>query len=150
MQVGKKAGRLYRNSDVSRESITKRFVDLGLSEEEAQALKDLYLSGEAKAGDLAKASGLSRINVYRVLERLQKENIVEATMGYDQIRELCKAVEELFEKFRKGEEKISSDMASYLFKCFDAIQQMVDDENVKIDIEQYLKDLSNPSEMGKP
>jgi two-component system chemotaxis sensor kinase CheA len=73
-----------------------------------------------------------------------------ATMGYDQIKELCKAVEELFDKFRKGEEKISSDVASYLFKCFDAIQQMVDDENVKIDIEQYLKDLSNPSEMGKP
>ncbi|MGI0020678.1 MAG: TrmB family transcriptional regulator, partial [Nitrososphaera sp.] len=66
---------------MSLESITKRFVDLGLSEEEAQVLKDLYLSGEAKAGDLAKASGLSRINVYRILERLQKENIVEASMG---------------------------------------------------------------------
>ena len=73
-----------------------------------------------------------------------------ATMGYDQIKELCKAVEELFDKFRKDEEKITSDVASYLFKCFDAIQQMVDDENVKVDIDQYLKDLHNPSEMGKP
>ena len=81
MQGSKKHARLTKNSVVSLESITKRFVDLGLSEEEAQVLKDLYLSGEAKAGDLAKASGLSRINVYRALERLQKEGIVEASMG---------------------------------------------------------------------
>jgi hypothetical protein len=48
----KGTSRFTTNSDVSLESITKRFVDLGLSEEEAQVLKDLYLSGEAKAGDL--------------------------------------------------------------------------------------------------
>jgi two-component system chemotaxis sensor kinase CheA len=71
-----------------------------------------------------------------------------ATMGYDQIKELCKAIEELFDKFRKGEEKMSSEMASYLFKCFDAVQEMVDDENKKVNIEQYLSDLRNPAAMG--
>lgn len=72
-----------------------------------------------------------------------------ATMGYDQIKELCKAIEELFDKFRKGEEKISSGLASYLFRCFDTVQEMIDDENKKINIEQYLAELRNPSDAGK-
>lgn len=66
---------------MSLENITKRFVDLGLGGEEARVLGDLYLAGEAKAGDLAKSSGLSRIKVYRVLDRLQRMNIVEASRG---------------------------------------------------------------------
>lgn len=69
-----------------------------------------------------------------------------ATMGYEQIKQLCKAVEELFDKFRKGEQTITSGVASYLFKCFDAMQQMVADENFKIDIDQYLADLRRASE----
>jgi chemotaxis protein histidine kinase CheA len=67
-------------------------------------------------------------------------------MGYEQIKQLCKAVEELFDKFRKGEQTITSGVASYLFKCFDAMQQMVADENFKIDIDQYLADLRKASE----
>ncbi|UVS70121.1 TrmB family transcriptional regulator [Nitrososphaera viennensis] len=66
---------------MSLENITKRFVDLGLSEEEATVLRDLYLAGESKAGDLARSSGLARIKVYRILDRLQGMNIVESTMG---------------------------------------------------------------------
>lgn len=66
---------------MSIENITKRFVDLGLDEEEARVLSDLYMAGEAKAGDLAKTSGLARIKVYRILEKLQGMNIVEASMG---------------------------------------------------------------------
>ena len=72
-----------------------------------------------------------------------------ATMGYEQIKELCKAIEELFDKFRKGEEKISSGLASYLFRCFDTVQEMIDDENKKINIEQYLAELRKPSDAGK-
>lgn len=71
-----------------------------------------------------------------------------ATMGYGQIKELCKAIEELFDKFRKDEEKMSSEMASYLFKCIDTIQEMVDDGSKKVNIEQYLNDLRNPAAMG--
>jgi sugar-specific transcriptional regulator TrmB len=66
---------------VSLENVTKRFVDLGLSEEEAAVLRDLYLAGESKAGDLARSSGLARIKVYRILDRLQEMSIVESTMG---------------------------------------------------------------------
>ncbi len=69
-----------------------------------------------------------------------------ATMEYDQIRELCKAIEDIFDRLRKGEEKLSPEMASALFKCFDILQEMVDDENKRIDLDAYLKLLSNPSE----
>ncbi|MEW5840375.1 MAG: helix-turn-helix domain-containing protein [Thermoproteota archaeon] len=66
---------------MSLENITSRFVDLGLDGEEAAVLRDLYLSGESKAGDLAKSCGLARIRVYRILERLREMGIVESTMG---------------------------------------------------------------------
>lgn len=67
-----------------------------------------------------------------------------ATMGYDQIKQLCIAIEEIFEKLRKDEHGLSSDLASALFKCFDALQEMVDDEEKKIDLESYLKLLQKP------
>lgn len=76
-----KCARPPGNTGVSLENITKRFVDLGLSEEESAVLRDLYLAGESKAGDLARSSGLARIKVYRILDRLQEMNIVESTMG---------------------------------------------------------------------
>jgi sugar-specific transcriptional regulator TrmB len=76
-----KCARPLGNTSVSLENITKRFVDLGLSEEESAVLRDLYLAGESKAGDLARSSGLARIKVYRILDRLQEMNIVESTMG---------------------------------------------------------------------
>lgn len=72
-----------------------------------------------------------------------------ATMGYDQIKQLCKAVEELFDGFRKGERALTSAVASYLFKCFDAMQQMVSDEGFKIDIGQYLAELQKASEASQ-
>lgn len=86
---------------MSQESITRRFVDLGLSEEEAMVLKDLYMAGQAKAGDLAKSSGLSRINVYRIMERLQQMNIVESSLGRPVIFSAIppeKAVEKLVQR----------------------------------------------------
>jgi two-component system chemotaxis sensor kinase CheA len=69
-----------------------------------------------------------------------------ATMGYDQIKQLCIAIEEIFDKFRKEEQDLSSDLASALFKCFDALQEMIDDEGKKIEMESYLKLLQTPSE----
>ena len=69
-----------------------------------------------------------------------------ATMGYDQIKQLCIAIEEIFDKFRKEEQDLSSDLASALFKCFDALQEMIDDEGKKIEMESYLNLLQTPSE----
>jgi len=47
-----------------------------------------------------------------------------ATMGYDQTKELCKNIENIFDKIRKKQLKLNSNLASVLFKCIDAIQQI--------------------------
>lgn len=96
---------------MSLENITGRFVELGLDQEEATVLRDLYLAGESKAGDLAKSSGLARIKVYRILERLQEMNIVESTMGRPVIFSAIppdSAVEKLIEHAAKKLERMES------------------------------------------
>ena len=72
-----------------------------------------------------------------------------ATMDYTQIREMCKAIETIFDKFRQNEEKINKALASVIFEGIDLIKQMVEDETKKIDLEQYLSYLANPSEFKK-
>jgi two-component system chemotaxis sensor kinase CheA len=66
-----------------------------------------------------------------------------ATMGYHQIRQLCRGIEELFDRIRKGETTLTSNMASLLFKCFDALQMMIADENAKVDLDAFLNELQN-------
>ena len=36
---------------------------------------------------------------------------MSATMGYDQTRDLCKNIENIFDKIRKGESKVTPDLA---------------------------------------
>jgi len=69
-----------------------------------------------------------------------------ATMGYDQTKELCKNIENVFDKIRKKQLKLNSNLASVLFKCIDTIQQMINDENKKIDLGSYLSMLEHPEE----
>jgi two-component system, chemotaxis family, sensor kinase CheA len=69
-----------------------------------------------------------------------------ATMGYVQTKELCKNIENVFEKIRKKQLKLNSNLASVLFKCIDALQQMINDENKKIDLDSYLLMLEHPEE----
>jgi two-component system chemotaxis sensor kinase CheA len=56
-----------------------------------------------------------------------------ATMGYEQIRQVCKTIEELFDKLRKREKELSPNMANFLFSLFDMIENMVNDEKYSID-----------------
>lgn len=69
-----------------------------------------------------------------------------ATMGYNQTKELCKNIENIFEKIRKKQLKLNSNLASVLFKCIDALQQMINDENKKINLDSYLLMLKHPEE----
>ena len=82
-------------------------------------------------------------NLFRAAHSLKG---MAATMGYDQIRDLCMAIEELFDRFRKGEDKLSHNITNSLFKCFDVLQDLVHDENKKINMEEYLTILQNPTE----
>lgn len=67
-----------------------------------------------------------------------------ATMGYEQTKDLCKNIENIFDGIRKKQQKLSHNLASALFKCLDALQQIINDENKKIDLESYLSILKNP------
>ncbi|KAF6243115.1 hypothetical protein C6988_05360 [Nitrosopumilus sp. b1] len=67
-----------------------------------------------------------------------------ATMGYDQTRELCKNIENIFDNIRKGKSKLTQNLASALFKCVDLLQQFISDENKKADLAPYLNMLENP------
>ena len=69
-----------------------------------------------------------------------------ATMGYEQTKDLCKNIENIFDNIRKQQQKLSHNLASALFKCLDALQQIINDENKKIDLESYLAILKNPEE----
>ena len=48
-----------------------------------------------------------------------------ATMGYDQTKELCMNIENVFDDIRKKEQKLSPNLASALFKCLDALQHVL-------------------------
>lgn len=67
-----------------------------------------------------------------------------ATMGYDQIVQVSSAVEGAFGSIRKGEAKLSTALASAFFKCFDALEEMVDNEGKKVRVEALLEGLKSP------
>ena len=70
------------------------------------------------------------------------------TMDYDQITQLCRTIEELLDKLRKDKAKLTTKLADSLFKCFDLLEEMVDDQSKKVDLEPYLKELQISSETG--
>ena len=72
-----------------------------------------------------------------------------ATMGYDQTKDLCKNIENIFDNIRKGESKVTQNLASALFKCIDLLQQLISDEKKHVDLEPYIKMLENPDEAQK-
>src|SRR3989344_1730658 len=71
-----------------------------------------------------------------------------STMDYDQITQLCRTIEELLDKLRKDKAKLTTKLADSLFKCFDLLEEMVDDQSKKVDLEPYLKELQISSETG--
>ena len=70
-----------------------------------------------------------------------------ATMGYDQIREICKAIEEIFDKFRKGDTTITEELGNVMFLGVDHLRQLVSDETKKIDLNEFLNYMKNPTEL---
>ncbi|MDE1829798.1 MAG: chemotaxis protein CheA [Thaumarchaeota archaeon] len=71
---------------------------------------------------------------------------MSATMQYDQIREICKTIEEVFDKFRRGETTITSELGNVLFLGIDHLRQLVSDETKKIYLDEFLNYVKNPHE----
>lgn len=72
---------------------------------------------------------------------------MSATMGYDDTRELCKNIENIFDNIRKGQAKLTPNLASALFKCIDLLREMIADEKKKIDLKPFLQMLEKPDEI---
>jgi len=70
-----------------------------------------------------------------------------ATMSYDQIREICRIIEEIFDKFRKGEEKITTELSNVIFLGVDILKQLIQDETKKINLDEFLNYVKNPGEL---
>jgi two-component system, chemotaxis family, sensor kinase CheA len=69
-----------------------------------------------------------------------------ATMGYVQTKELCKNIENIFDKIRKKQKDLTPQLATAIFKCIDTLHQMINDENKKIDLDSLISMLENPKE----
>lgn len=72
---------------------------------------------------------------------------MSATMGYDQTRELCKNIENVFDMFRQGEEKPTQNIISVILKCNDLLESLIQDEKKKVDLKPYLHLLHNPDDI---
>jgi two-component system chemotaxis sensor kinase CheA len=72
---------------------------------------------------------------------------MSATMGYDDTRELCKNIENIFDNMRKGQAKLTPNLASALFKCIDLLREMILDDKKKVDLKPYLQMLEHPEEI---
>jgi len=72
---------------------------------------------------------------------------MSATMGYDDTREMCKNIENIFDNIRKGQAKLVPNLASALFKCIDMLREMIVDEKKKVDLKPYLHMLENPDDV---
>lgn len=69
-----------------------------------------------------------------------------STMGYEDTRELCKNIENIFDNIRNGAEKLTHHLTSALFTSVDLLQQMINDEKLKVDLAPYLRKLENPED----
>jgi two-component system chemotaxis sensor kinase CheA len=72
---------------------------------------------------------------------------MSATMGYDDTRELCKNIENIFDNMRKGQAKLTTNLANALFKCIDLLREMILDDKKKTDLKPYLQMLEHPEEV---
>jgi len=69
---------------------------VGLSRYEAVVFVNLARSGAATAGELARASGVNRVQTYRALESLESRGLVEVTIDRPR-RYAARAVDDVFE-----------------------------------------------------
>ncbi|MEM0364598.1 MAG: chemotaxis protein CheA [Candidatus Nitrosocaldus sp.] len=65
------------------------------------------------------------------------------TMGYENIRILCKTIENVLDALRNGILVFEKGIADTLFTCFDILSRLVNDEHALIDISPYINSLSS-------
>jgi len=106
---------------------TAKYRDVFVQEanEHIQKMNDLLLKLEASPQSHEYLDGL-----FRSTHTLKG---MAATMRYDHIANICKALEEVFDRLRKEELELSGNLASSLFNSFDLLAEMVRDEAKSFD-----------------
>ncbi len=75
---------------------SEAFQRIGLSRYEALVFVNLAQAGATTAGDLARASGVNRVQTYRALESLEARGLVEVTLDRPR-RYAARAINDVFE-----------------------------------------------------
>src|SRR5437016_11686130 len=96
---------------------------IGLSRYEALVFVNLARAGATTAGDIARASGVNRVQTYRALEGLEARGLVEVTLDRPR-RYAARAINDVFEM-------IADEKRSELEKL-DAVRKMLLEEWPKI------------------
>jgi two-component system chemotaxis sensor kinase CheA len=73
-----------------------------------------------------------------------------ATMGYEQILEICKHIEEIFDRFRQHEDVITAEKGNVIFYGIDLIKQLIQDEKKIIDLQDFLNYVKDPNSFQVP
>jgi two-component system chemotaxis sensor kinase CheA len=68
-----------------------------------------------------------------------------ATMGYDQILEICKHIEEIFDRFRQHEDQVTAEKGNVIFYGIELIKQLIQDEKKIINMQEFVNYLKSPS-----
>lgn len=99
---------------------TNQYMEMFLDEsrEHLQSLNDGLLSLENDPEDLSVLN-----EIFRNAHTLKG---MSATMGYTKTAELTHDMENLLDMLRKEQLKVSEEIIDVIFKCVDALQEMVD------------------------
>lgn len=114
---------------------TNQYMEMFLDEsrEHLQSLNDGLLSLENDPEDLSVLN-----EIFRNAHTLKG---MSATMGYTKTAELTHDMENLLDMLRKEQLKVSSEIIDVIFKCVDALQEMV--ENIGSGESEDLVDVSD-------
>ena len=124
-----------------------KYKDMFLSEakENLQLLNGCLLKLEKNAADLKPVD-----EMFRAAHTLKG---MAATMNYDKMAGLCHAIEDVLDKVRKKERKLTSEMVEVFFECFDHLELSLrrisggeDEADVAESLSKLNRVLSAPSE----
>ncbi len=91
----------------------------------------------------------SREHIDSIFRSVHTLKGMAGTMGYDNIRVLCKTIENVLDALRSERLVFEKGVADTLFTCFDILSRLVNDEHALIDISPYISSLSSLLVDGK-
>jgi len=126
---------------------TSQYMSMFLEEsmDNLQTLNEALLQLEQEPNNVDKLN-----EIFRVAHTIKG---MAATMGFSDMAELTHKMEDVLTGFRNGDLKVTENVVTVLFKCLDALEQMVnnisEDSDVQIPIHELIVALEGLSEGGK-